>query len=173
MQVYTDPFYGEYIRRIPPVNWAEGKPEHERVASWQQTVDRSTSRMNESEFGRPISFLDWLYRNYPQVWLDRAYPSTGESPTDAFLRRRVEIWQCYGPEHGYIAIHPSEKKDVYLLLRVLCGPIIERSEHGGVRWHDVTLSDYGMQLRANTKTGRAILETVWRRLTVPLQENVA
>ncbi len=164
MKTYADERYGAYVRTVPPTNWARGKPESERLDSWQAAWARPNSRLNDSEYQRPISFLTWLYQHDRDAWFDRVFPRSSAEPTEKFKNERRGIWACYGPDHGYIMVHPSEVRRVYVLLRILCGPMTDRSPRGGVEWRDVTLTDGSMQLRANTVAGREILRVVWNAI---------
>ena len=164
MNAYQHNRYREYVRETPPVNWMTGCDDHQRVEEWQKAIDRPRSNMNDRQYTRPITFSDWLRSISPDEWFGYVYDCTDIPPDKKFIDKRKGIWRCFGPKYGYILVHPSEIKRVYHTCRILCGEILERSSWGGIRWNDLTLSDQGIQLRANTSNGRAILETIWNIL---------
>lgn len=158
MNTYHHPRYPEYVRAIPPTNWAKGAPEQERITSWQKAFDRSFHSMNRNEYSRPVDFGAYLQAYHPDEWIEYAYGPTDKPLTDDFRQKRLGIWKCYGPEHGHVSIHPSEIKIILPWLRLVAGEILERSKNGGINWADVLLCDGGLNLRAHTKAGQEILK---------------
>ena len=95
----------------------------------------------------------------PDDWINCIYP---DGPvTDKNRQERQGIWRCYGPEHGHIALFGSERKKIYLTLRILLGKMAGSDETGGQMWSDVVMSSHGAQVRATSLRGREILGKIY------------